>query len=230
MFMKKLVLFDIDGTLVRIEGISRNALIEALRQTYGTEGDAATRSFAGKMDGVIIHEILYESGLKSNDIAQKFEEVKKAYIEIFKARAQKEHVKILSGVRALLETLASHNDVFLGLLTGNFEDSGRHKLKLSDLNHFFSFGAFAEDGFVRNDLPEVAVERAYSITKKNFEEKQVVIIGDTEHDVKCAKVLNSKCIAVATGHYSFEALHAEDPDYTLHDLSQTKHVLELILD
>jgi phosphoglycolate phosphatase-like HAD superfamily hydrolase len=227
--MRKLVLFDIDGTLVRIEGISRNALIDALRQTYGTEGNAASHSFAGKMDGVIIYEILHECGFKQDDIWQKFEEVKETYISIFRERAQKEHVTVLNGVRELVSQLHKEPDVFLGLLTGNFEASGRHKLALSDLNHFFDFGAFAEDGQVRNDLPEVAVARAHTLTQIHFRDKDVVIICDTEHDVRCAKVFNSRSIAVATGHYSFEQLNSEQPDHTLNDLSQTSEVIELIL-
>lgn len=230
MSYKKLVLFDIDGTLISTEGISRNALIDALRKTYGTEGNAATHSFAGKMDGVIIHEILHECGLHKDDIQQKFEEVKDAYINIFKSRAKKEHVKVLEGVHELVAELHDNPDVLLGLLTGNFEASGRHKLTLPGLNQFFPFGAFAEDGHVRNDLPEVAVERAYELTQINFKDKDVVIIGDTVHDVRCAKVLNSKCIAVATGHYAFEKLEELKPEHTLENLSETSKVIDLILE
>jgi len=227
--MKKLVLFDIDGTLVRVEGISRHALIQALRNVYGKEGSAATYSFAGKMDGVIIYEVMRESGMLDNHIGERFEEVKQTYIDIFKQSAVESHVQILDGVISLLEELANHNDVVLGLLTGNFEDSGRHKLELSGINHYFPFGAFAEDGHERIDLPEVAVERAYRETGKRFSGKDVVIIGDTEHDVRCAKVLNSKCIAVATGHYSTESLEAGNPDHVVENLSDIERIKTLIL-
>ncbi|ACF14102.1 Haloacid dehalogenase domain protein hydrolase [Chloroherpeton thalassium ATCC 35110] len=227
--MRKLVLFDIDGTLVKVEGISRNALIEALRKVYGSEGSAATYSFAGKMDGVIIYEVMRESGLLDNHIQARFEDVKQTYIDIFKQCAEQNHVQLLDGVVALLDELAAHSDVVLGLLTGNFEDSGRHKLALSGINHYFSFGAFAEDGHERIDLPEVAVDRAYHRTGKRFTGKDVVIIGDTEHDVRCAKVLNSKCIAVATGYYSIESLEAGKPDHVVENLRDTTRIKEMIL-
>ncbi|NTW48355.1 MAG: HAD family hydrolase [Chlorobiales bacterium] len=226
--MRKLVLFDIDGTLVNVEGISRAALIEALRQVYGTEGNAASHSFAGKMDGVIIYEVMQGSGLDDKDIQQRFEQVKQSYIDIFKQTSRKEHVTLLAGVVELLQALSGRDDVAIGLLTGNFEASGRHKLALPGINQYFPFGAFAEDGYHRTELPAVAIERAYQHTGKRFSGKDVVIIGDTEHDVRCANVLDSKCIAVATGHYTLNSLQACNPDTAFESLVNTSDVLDAI--
>lgn len=226
--MRKLVLFDIDGTLVNVEGISRAALIEALRLVYGTEGTAASHSFAGKMDGVIIYEVMRDSGLDDKEIEQRFEQVKQSYIDIFKQTSRREHVTLLSGIVELLEALSGRDDVAVGLLTGNFEESGRHKLRLPGINNHFAFGAFAEDGYYRTELPAVAIERAYQHTGMRFSGKDVVIIGDTEHDVRCANVLDSKCIAVATGHYSIAQLQACNPDALFESLANTDEVMHAI--
>lgn len=228
MTAKKLVLFDIDGTLLKVEGVSRNVLIESLRKVYGTEGSAATHDFSGKMDGVIIREVMQQAGLSGSDIARGFDEAKQVYIEGFKANARREHVKLMAGITELLDRLSKRDDVVLSLLTGNFEQSGRHKLALPEINHYFAFGAFADDAATRDELPPVAVARAEAETGKRFEGKDVVIIGDTEHDVRCARVLNSRCIAVATGHLAADQLRSHNPDITLETLADTAAVIDLI--
>ncbi len=117
----------------------------------------------------------------------------------------------------------------LGLLTGNFEASGRHKLLLPEINHYFPFGAFADDGLSRNELPAVAVEKAYQLTGIKFINHDIIIIGDTEHDIACARVLNAKSIAVATGNYSTEELKQHNPHVLYENLSRTDVVLGEIL-
>ncbi|MFN3560446.1 MAG: HAD family hydrolase [Chloroherpetonaceae bacterium] len=226
---KKLVLFDIDGTLVRVRGISRQSLIDALREVFGTEGSAATHNFAGKLDSVIIKEVMRAAGLNDSDIQKGFEEAKRRYIRNFKEHAQREHIEVMAGIYELVEKLAREESVVLALLTGNFEESGRHKLALPELNDYFAFGAFADDANTRNALPAVAVQRAFERTGIRFTGKDVVIIGDTEHDVNCAKILNSKCIAVATGHYTVSQLQAFNPDYTFENFANVEAAFEAIM-
>jgi phosphoglycolate phosphatase len=226
---KKLLLFDIDGTLLRVKGMSRQALIDALRSIYGTSGTASTHNFAGKMDGVIISEVMREAGFSDAQISQGFNEAKQKYIDNFKHTAELSHIEVMLGVGELLEKLSADPNVILALLTGNFEESGRHKLHLPNINYYFAFGAFADDAATRNELPPVAVERAFKRTGIRFKEKDVVIIGDTEHDVNCAKVLNSKCVAVATGHYPIEKLRSYNPDIALENFSDVNQTLAAIL-
>ena len=211
--LKKLVLFDIDGTLLSVNSINRRILMDALREVYGTEGSAGTHNFAGKMDCIIIYEVLRNAGLSDGVIAEKFDKAKQTYIEMFR----------------LLDELSACSELFVGLLTGNFEGSGRHKLLLPDINHYFPFGAFADDGESRNDLPLVAVEKAYQLTGKRFSEQNIIIIGDTEHDIACARVLNAKSIAVATGIYSTEELKKHNPHILYKNLCETEIVLSDIL-
>jgi phosphoglycolate phosphatase-like HAD superfamily hydrolase len=226
---KKLILFDIDGTLLRVSGISRQSLIDALREVFGTEGSAETHDFAGKLDSVIIKEVMRSAGLSDKEIEQGFEDAKRLYIRNFKQHAQREHIEVMTGIYELVEKLANEPNAILGLLTGNFEESGRHKLALPHLNHYFAFGAFADDADTRNDLPAIAVQRAFEHTGIHFTGKDVVIIGDTEHDVNCAKVLNSKCIAVATGHYTVSQLQAFNPDYVFENFANVEAAVEAIM-
>ena len=227
--LKKLVLFDIDGTLLSVNSINRRVLMDALREVYGTEGSAGTHNFAGKMDSVIIYEVLQNAGLSDAVIAERFDTAKKTYIEMFCMQAKHTDIILMEGIRELLEKLSASSELMLGLLTGNFEGSGRHKLLMPDINHYFPFGAFADDAASRNELPQVAVDKAYQITGKKFSEQNIVIIGDTEHDIACARVLNAKSIAVATGTYSTEELKKHHPHVLYENLGRTDVVLGEIL-
>ena len=227
--LKKLVLFDIDGTLLSVNSVNRRILMDALREVYGTEGSAGTHDFAGKMDSIIIYEVLHNAGLSDGVIAEKFDKAKQTYIEMFRMQSKSTDVVLMDGVRKLLDELSAHSELIVGLLTGNFEGSGRHKLLLPDINHYFPFGAFADDGASRNELPRVAVEKAYKLTGKRFSEQNIIIIGDTEHDIACARVLNAKSIAVATGTYSTEELKKHNPHILYKNLCETDIVISEIL-
>ncbi|ASQ91101.1 hydrolase [Prosthecochloris sp. GSB1] len=227
--LKKLVLFDIDGTLLRVGNINRQSLIDALMAVYGTEGSARSHNFSGKMDSVIIYEVLRHAGLEEQRIEERFDEVKQTYIELFRKQSRPEDIELLKGVPPLLEELSRQNGILLGLLTGNFEGSGRHKLKLPAIDHYFPFGAFADDAYDRNDLPAIAVEKAFALTGKRFHPDEVVIIGDTEHDIRCARTIRARSVAVATGNYSARQLNAHRPDVLFEDFGNTKEVIDRIV-
>ncbi|TCD48802.1 HAD family hydrolase [Chlorobium sp. N1] len=226
---RKLVLFDIDGTLLNVGPVNRRVIQDALLEVYGTEGSAATHSFAGRMDNVIIREVLEETELAAEEIEEKFDRAKAAYIRLFRERATPADVTLTEGVVPLLERLASRTDILVGLLTGNFEASGRHKLKLPGINHFFPFGAFADDAPHRNDLPAVAVEKARQLTGERFSGHDVVVIGDTEHDINCARAHGALALAVATGTYSLDRLRTHEPDVLLENLNRPDIVIGEIL-
>jgi phosphoglycolate phosphatase len=226
---KKLVLFDIDGTLLTMNAINRSVLVDALKEVYGTAGSAGTHNFAGKMDCNIIYEVLQSAGLGENEIAEKFNQAKDTYIEMFRTQAKPSDVLLMEGIRELLQELSGRTELMLGLLTGNFEASGRHKLLLPEINHYFPFGAFADDASSRNELPAVAVEKARQLTGRTFFNHDIIIIGDTEHDIACARVLNAKSIAVATGTYSREELKKHHPHVLYENLGRTDVVLGEIL-
>ena len=227
--LKKLVLFDIDGTLLSVSKINRSVLVDALTEVYGTAGSAATHNFCGKMDSIIIYEVLQNAGLDKGEIAQKFERAKACYIDLFRQTAQASDVQLMVGIPELLQELSGRAEVLLALLTGNFEASGRHKLMLPEINHYFPFGAFADDAPTRNELPAVAVEKARQLTGTTFVNHDIIIIGDTEHDIACARVLNAKSIAVATGNFSTQELKKHHPHVLYENLGRTDVVLSEIL-
>lgn len=226
---RTLVLFDIDGTLLKVGSMNRRVLADALIEVYGTEGSTGSHDFSGKMDGAIIYEVLSNVGLERAEIANKFDKAKEAYIALFRERARREDITLLEGVRELLDTLSDRSDILLGLLTGNFEGSGRHKLKLPEIDHYFPFGAFADDALNRNELPHIALERARRMTGANYSSSQIVIIGDTEHDIRCARELDARSIAVATGNFTMEELARHNPGTLFRNFAETDEVLASIL-
>jgi phosphoglycolate phosphatase-like HAD superfamily hydrolase len=226
---RKLVLFDIDGTLLRVNGMNRQVLSDALIEVYGTEGSTGSHDFSGKMDGSIIYEVLENAGLDRRQITEKFEKARQTYIDLFRERAKPSDITLMTGVRELLDALAARTDILLGLLTGNFEPSGRHKLKLPDIDRYFPFGAFADDALDRNELPRIALDRARSMTGNDFLPSQTVIIGDTEHDIRCARTLDARSIAVATGNFSTQELSRHNPGALFENFAATGEVLSEIL-
>jgi phosphoglycolate phosphatase-like HAD superfamily hydrolase len=226
---RKLVLFDIDGTLVKVGSVNRRVLADALIEVYGTEGSTGRHDFSGKMDGAIIYEVLGNAGLERSEIAEKFDTAKEVYVALFRERAKPSDITLLEGVRELLHELSARSDILLGLLTGNFEASGRHKLKLPDIDHFFPFGAFADDALERNELPQIALDRACRMTGTNFSPSEIVIIGDTEHDIRCARVLDARSIAVATGNFTMQELAEHEPAALFQNFAVTGDVVTEIL-
>lgn len=226
---RTLVLFDIDGTLLKVGNMNRRVLADALIEVYGIEGSTGSHDFSGKMDSSIIYEVLSSAGLEYAEITDKFDKAKEAYIALFRKRARREDITLLEGVRELIDALSNRSDILLGLLTGNFEGSGRHKLKLPELDHYFAFGAFADDALDRNKLPRIALERAREITGKNYCPAQTVIIGDTEHDICCAQALGARSIAVATGNFTMEELARHNPGTLFRNFTETNEVLASIL-
>jgi phosphoglycolate phosphatase len=227
--LKKLVLFDIDGTLLKVGNINRSILADALMEVYGTAGSTGTHNFAGKMDNSIIYEVLQNAGLSSGEIAAQFDRARATYIEMFRSNTSVSDVTLLEGVRELLDRLSAYTELLLGLLTGNFEGSGRHKLLLPGIDHYFPFGAFADDGNHRNDLPPVAIEKAHRLCGKKFSDQDIIIIGDTEHDIICARTVNARSIAVASGTYSPPELAKHNPHVLYENLSCTDSVINEIL-
>jgi phosphoglycolate phosphatase-like HAD superfamily hydrolase len=129
-------------------------------------------------------------------------------------------MRLLPGVGEVLEELARRRDVLLGLVTGNWEPGARTKLSRFDLNRFFSFGAFGCDAVERSDLPPVALERAERIAGRSFRPEEALIVGDTVHDVACARAHGIPVIAVATGRTTAEALRAGGADRVVADLTE----------
>lgn len=226
---RRLVLFDIDGTLLSAGKVSRQALVEALEPMFGTAGPVYGYEYAGKTDPQIVRELLRAAGVDEGTIARRLPEALAAYHARLEALLGAEHVVAKPGVPELLDALESHGVAVLALLTGNLEPCARIKLGPLGFNRYFPFGAYGSDDADRYRLPEVAVRRAEALLGHRFEGKRVVVVGDSIHDVRCGQSIGVRAVAVATGPTKREVLEAEAPDALLDDFSDTRRSVEAIL-
>lgn len=217
----KVVLFDIDGTILDSGGAGTRSLSFAFRELFSFENAFEDISMAGKTDLQIIKECLAKHGLPTDDGLIPL--VMKAYITRLAEEIRHADKHIKPGIREALNALSEMeaNDG-LGLLTGNVEPGARIKLGAWDLNGYFPFGAFGDDHEDRNKLLPFARERYEAFSGKTTDFRDCVIVGDTPLDVRCAKPYGAFCIAVATGPYSAEALADAGADVVFEDLSDTK--------
>jgi phosphoglycolate phosphatase-like HAD superfamily hydrolase len=229
--MKRLVLFDIDGTLLTTDGAPRRAFHRAMLEVYGTAGPIATHRFDGKTDPQIARELLELAGLPSPRIDRGLSPLWIAYLrELSNEFAHPGHrTTVLPGILRLLDVLEPHDDVVLGLLTGNIERGAALKLESAGIRTRFRVGAFGSDHERRDHLPPVAVDRARDVTGRTFERRDIVIIGDTPSDVTCGGALGVRAIGVATGRHDANELRAAGADSVFIDLTDTAAVVDAIL-
>lgn len=229
--MKRLLLFDIDGTLISTEGAARRAFMRALRDVYGTAGPIDNHPFNGKTDPQIARELLSAAGLAHDVIDARLTVLWDAYLGGLEQEMQAAdyRTRVYPGVRELLAELHRMDDVVLALLTGNVSRGADLKLGSAGLRHYFAFGAFGSDCEQRNGLPQVAVERARQATGRSFTGADVVVIGDTPHDVTCGAELGVFTVAVTTGGHSREELLEVGADVVFADFSDTAAVLRALV-
>jgi phosphoglycolate phosphatase len=228
--MRRLVLFDIDGTLLTADGAGRRAFHDALVAVFGTTGPIDGYSFAGRTDPQIARELLSAGGLDAREIELGMEGLWRAYLRNLEREIASVEVRALPGVHPLLDRVeAEGGHVVLGLLTGNVAEGARLKLERAGIGFGrFRVGAYGSDHADRPELPAVAVERAEALTGHRYREKEIVIIGDTPFDIACGEHLGVRTVAVATGGHPAEELAACGPDHVFADLSDTAAVWEAI--
>ena len=227
--MTKLVLFDIDGTLVLTGRAGIRAMNRACEEVIGHAGALDGIPVAGRTDWIILHDALGAIGHALDD--DLFARLRDAYVRhLEEAIAEPgEGVKaVMPGIRPLLDTLAARPDVFLALLTGNFERSARIKLAHFDLWRYFRCGAFGDDAADRNALVPFALERAKGCGLEAIPPESIFVIGDTPHDVACARAAGAVPIAVATGTFTVDQLRASGAEIVFEDLSDSDAVLRVI--
>jgi phosphoglycolate phosphatase-like HAD superfamily hydrolase len=227
--LKRLVLFDIDGTLLHSDGAGREAIRQALLAVYGTAGPIETFSFAGNTDYQNFVGLLRGAGLSQEEIAARLPQAMALYPQRLREIIGRFRVRTCPGVAPLLERLTAHPELEVALLTGNLEEAAWIKLRAAGLDRFFTWGAFGSEARERTELPPVAVEKAHQRTGRRFAGKEIVIIGDTPADITCGQPLGVRTLAVATGPYPREALRAWEPDFLFEDLADADAVLEAIL-
>lgn len=227
--MRRIVLFDIDGTLLR-GGPAKGAFCEAMVETYGTEGDVDGVSFAGKTDPQIARQLLRGAGMDHEAIEGRFDELWTRYLGHLEARLPDDPVTVLPGVTDLLAALAAYDDVGVGLLTGNIIGGARLKLKSAGLWDQFHFGSYGSDHEERSQLPAIAVDRARDLWGPSLRAADAIVVGDTPSDVACGKAGGMSTLAVATGRFSLGDLEVTRPDHILEDLCSTTGVVALLIE
>jgi phosphoglycolate phosphatase len=230
--MRRLILWDIDGTILRSGRAVGEAYERALRNVYRLEGEIARISYGGKTDGQIALETLALHDLAEENVLlllDTFRETYTAEIQAVKHRMV-EDVRVLPGVRELLDRLdglGAHQS----LLTGNFEAVARVKLTCAGLEHYFDFatGAFGSDHRDRDCLVPIAIEKMWRASNIRFSPDQVVVIGDTPRDIACARAGGARVVVVATGRFEVSELAQHRPDALFESLSDTEAALAAVL-
>jgi phosphoglycolate phosphatase-like HAD superfamily hydrolase len=227
----RLVLFDIDETMISSDGAGRKAIHRVLNQLYGVHEDT-TRGviMSGKTDPQILREILEAHKMPEAEIPAAIDKLLDIYLDILEEEILNAGYYIVhDGVFELVEALGHYSNVYLGLLTGNVERGARMKLEQFGLNKYFPIGAYGSDSHNRLDLPAVGRGRGEEYYKVKFTATDLVIIGDAVNDVRCAKHFGAKCIAVNTGRTTRAELEAQKPEYLFPSLSDTQAIIDAIL-
>lgn len=224
----KLVLFDIDGTLMNFPQEHRDSFAEAFRKVYGIDTDISIIQPMGMTEQQIITEVLRKKGVDDQTIKSKISEAMRVMEEYFEKRMDGGKVDVLPGAQDFLAEL-SRNGVLMGAVTGNLEKIARRKLKEAGLNDYIKLGGFGSDHILRSELVKLAIERA----KENFGFKygdNVYSIGDAPSDMKAGREGGSyKCIGIITGVHSREQLQEAGADVVFDNLLDKEKILKIIL-
>ncbi len=253
----RLVLFDIDCTLIDAHGAGGRAIMRAIKDVYGVEGelgdysfhgrtdpgiisdlavlwgagepDAAAGEFAGETQPQVVHELAEAMGTPPALVERRVHECIARYLELLRDEITRVDVETLPGIRELVTALAADRRALVGLLTGNVAEGARLKLEPTGLLSLFKVGAYGSDSALRADLPAVAVARAQALHGRRFGGKDVVVIGDTPADIECGASLGVTTVAVATGRHTVHDLAAHQPDHLFADFSGWRPAYDAIM-
>ncbi|MFZ5624483.1 MAG: HAD family hydrolase [Gemmatimonadota bacterium] len=232
MTFRKLVLFDIDGTLLHTRGAGRRAITQALLGDVADPGGFHRVRFDGKTDPQIMVELLEAGGVPGPHPPERITAACRRYLEHLERELSggMARTTVLPGVPDLLDQLEAEAGVLLGLVTGNLAVGAALKLRSGGIDpDRFRVGAFGSDSAHRPDLPPIAAERAVPHVGRRPSGPEIVIIGDTPADMTCGAALGARAIGVTTGSYAADELHAAGAFAVFGDLSATAEVVEAIL-
>jgi phosphoglycolate phosphatase len=240
---KKLILFDIDGTLIVSGGAGARAMTRAFEDTWGLSDALRHVDVAGRTDNIIMEDALRATGhVAEGETLERFKRVYCSYLrdELRSGRSSSDGASpnnstgngrpkcVLPGILPLLDALSMRPDVSLALLTGNFPESAEIKLRHFDLWRYFEWGVFGNEATDRHDLLPIAIRRHLDRGAPSIDPADVIIVGDTPHDISCAQRGGAKAIAVATGNFTLEALSGCRPDVLVTDLSDHAPFFDLL--
>lgn len=231
---ERLFLFDIDGTLIHSKGAGIVAMQRAAGRALNTDVDAASVDYAGRLDPLIMADMLSAAG--HDPTPESLAAFRTAYAAELTALfdAGKAVARALPGVHDVLETVFASPSAAVGLLTGNFEETGSLKLRAAGIDparfHVRVWGDESPHAVpARDHLPEIGLARWSALTGRAMAGDRVIVIGDTPHDVACAKAHGCRSLAVATGRFSESELASAGADRTVADLTDVVSVTDWLL-
>ncbi len=225
----RILLFDIDGTLMDAANEGQVCLRRALEDIYGVVGPIDTYNMAGKTDWQIVTDLMREAGLDAHTIVVGLPAAFTAYARHVEIAAPTFKMHALPGVTALLAQLADDPGYLLGLVTGNVRQAVPHKLRAVAIDPgLFTFGAFGSEHQDRNKLPALALYRLGQQLGSPVPTESALVIGDTPRDIACARHTGLQVLCVATGTFSRDQLEPHNPDYLLDDLIDTDTVMDIL--
>ena len=220
----QVLLFDIDGTLIRSGGAGKAAMEDALRSEFGV-GELYDRvPYSGRTDPSIGRDLLEVHGLEASEA--NILRLRTAYLRHLPESLRTNQGIVLPGIHELLERLRLADNITLGLLTGNVRDGARCKLSHFELWHYFPFGGFADGIPERDDVARFALKETARHLGRDVHPSNIWVIGDTPLDVKCARAIGAKAVAVATGWHSIDELNESKADWVLSDLSEPAELMK----
>ncbi len=220
----KLILWDLDGTLMHCGADGTRALNETFRRLYGLDEAFSKAGIGHAMDAVILDRIMEKNNLDKEELDQ----VKKTYIEILEFILSRNPLKrVLPGVRELLEYISASENIFNALLTSNLRTGAETKLKSVGLDEYFPVGGFGDDYGEKWDAALKGIREAENYYGRSFGKENIYIIGDSIYDIECAKRIGVISIGVSTGFAEYELLERTGPDYLYRDLSQWETLIQV---
>jgi phosphoglycolate phosphatase-like HAD superfamily hydrolase len=216
-------LFDIDGTLIKTGGAGGAALMEAFAETFGV-ADPAQVPFSGRTDRGIAQNLFRVHDVE--DTPDNWRLLCDVYLKRLRHYLPLRQGEVLPGVHRLLDQLAQHADVALGLLTGNAREGARLKLEHYELWHHFSFGGYGDHHVNRDEVAQAALAACRAYVDGDVGAEQIWVVGDTPLDIRCARAIGARVVAVATGWDDRRRLEAARPDLLFDDLMPTEAILE----
>ena len=210
------ILFDIDGTLTTSSNAGMGAMETTVEQLFGIN-EVPELSMHGRTDNSILHELFAAIGVEHDGT---FDQFNQQYCLNLPSSLNDRNARLLPGVEPLLEELAGLENVELGLLAGNLKQAAEIKIRHVGIEHYFSFGGYGDLHADRNDVAVEAVKNAREALGDRFSAQHVWVIGDTANDIRCARHVGAKVMAVETGGATPESLRAADPDLQIRDLTE----------
>jgi len=225
----RIILFDIDGTLLKAGSIVKKSMGDALEEVFSTRGGIADASFIGATDLGVVHDLMGQEGFTEEEINRRFPKLIQTYGRIVREKLSTwDNFKLCPGVPGILDELKARR-ALLGLVTGNCQVGAAVKLDRGKLSGYFSFGAFGDETTDRARMCEFAHKRGEAHARERIPKARVILVGDSPNDITAAKAYGIRMLAVSSGWIGAEELSNYNPDWLYPDLSATDEIAKLLL-